>query len=71
MHLTRRRPGTQRGPAPGAHTAWHRPRPGQVLHAPESEGLVPAAFMTRLAVVEAAADGTTTERHAHLTGHPA
>ncbi|CAM5439997.1 MULTISPECIES: cupin domain-containing protein [Streptomyces] len=38
---------------------WHR------------HGAGPRTFMTHLAVVEAAADGTTTEWHAHVTDHPA
>ncbi|MFH9086619.1 hypothetical protein [Streptomyces sp. NPDC017673] len=34
-------------------------------------GAGPRTFMTHLAVVEAAGDGTTTEWHAHVTDHPA
>ncbi|MFF3912051.1 hypothetical protein ACFYZB_01000 [Streptomyces sp. NPDC001852] len=87
MHITGRRPGTRQGPAnftgtvrldgtaapsapsrprmfnvhfaPGARTAWHR------------HGATPRTFMTRLATVEAAEDGTTTEWHPHVDDHPA
>jgi quercetin dioxygenase-like cupin family protein len=34
-------------------------------------GAAPRTFMTHLAVVEAAEDGTTTEWHAHVTDYPA
>ncbi|MER6068521.1 cupin domain-containing protein [Streptomyces sp. NPDC001817] len=39
--------------------AWHR------------HGATPRTFMTRLATVEAAEDGTTTEWHTHMDDHPA
>jgi quercetin dioxygenase-like cupin family protein len=119
VHITRQRPGTERGAAenfsgavwldeiaappapsrlrvfhvhfaPGAHTAWHRHPHGQVLHILQGEGRVrrrdgaveavragdtvwiepgewhwhgagPHTFMSHLAVVEAAGDGTTTD----------
>ncbi|NEA98620.1 cupin domain-containing protein [Streptomyces sp. SID13726] len=53
--------------APGAHTTWIEPG---VWH---WHGAGPRTFMTRLAVVEAAADGTTADRSEHVApeDHPA
>ncbi|MEV6805152.1 hypothetical protein ACH4L5_22405 [Streptomyces sp. NPDC017405] len=45
-----------------------RQRPGTRRGPAEN---VPSTFMTRLVVMETAADGTTTECHAHVADHPA
>lgn len=62
MHFTGRRPDTRRGPAENFTGIPWRAR---------GLGAGPRTFMTHLAVVEAAGDGTTTEWHAHVADHPA